>query len=206
MVVYIEYVVMDNIIINYILLWLTCKISNKSTARRNILFSAMLGAIFVVFMPLISDIQIVLILYRLVVGAIMTLIVVGIGGVRRFIAYYIVFVVLTLLFGGMLIAILSIFDIIYTTSGLIFLNFEVPLSIFVLPIYLFAILVWKVFKYISGCVHKYGLYYDVVVVIGDNRHKYRAYLDTGNDLVDINGTPCMVIDLKTFCNIFEKIT
>ncbi|MBE5735106.1 MAG: hypothetical protein E7361_01495 [Clostridiales bacterium] len=204
MEVYIEYVIIDNILVNYVLLSLTSKICNLTVNRKNLIFSALIGTLFVVFMPLITNNEALLVIYRVAVGIIMTIFVRKYRSLKQWFSYFSLFVGLTFLFGGFLIATLSLFDIVYTTSGLIFLNFEIPLSLFVVPILLYAGILLRLFKYVASKIGQRALFYDISLIVNGKICHLRAFLDTGNNLIDDNGVPCVVIELKSFCKIFNN--
>ncbi len=204
MEVYIEYVVIDNIIINYTLLSVCSKVSGQMVARKNLIFASLFGALMVIFMPIMTTNEALLMIYRLVVGVMITLSVRKYSCVKQWFSYFLLFVSLTFLFGGMLIAMLTMFDIVYTTSGLLFLGLEIPISIFVVPIWIYAYLTIKVYRYIAAKVKNRQLYYDIAIHLGDKKYAMKAFLDTGNNLLDTDGSPCMVMELKTFCKIFNR--
>ena len=101
---------------------------------------------------------------------------------------------------------LSLFDIAYTSSGLIFLNFELPISLFIFPIWIYSKLFMKLYNYILDRMRASKYYYDTTIVCFGHKHNLRAFLDTGNNLYDIDGRPIIVMELKTFCSIFPDFS
>ena len=206
MEVYIEYVIIDNIVVNYILLKVAIICCGYNIKKKNILFSSLIGTLFVIFMPLLIDFDILILLYRFLVAVVMVLCLKKYNNLRDIVSLFFVLVVLTFLFGGMLIATLSIFDIVYTSSGLLFLNFEIPISTFVLPIFMYAIITIRVVRFLTNKI-KIGRYmYDIEFIKDGKSYRLKAFLDTGNNLFDVDGRPVIVMELKTFFDIYNDIT
>ena len=124
MVVYIEYAILDNVIINYLLLSVTNKICNLNVNFKKIFFSSVVATIFSILKPLVTLNNILAILLKLIMGCVIICILYKFKKFKHFLCVYLIFLSVTFLFGGFVIGILSIFNIKYTQSGLIFLNFE----------------------------------------------------------------------------------
>ena len=204
MEVYIEYVVIDNIIINFLLLSVTFAISGYTVSFRNRLFSSILGTIFVLFVPLISTVAGLMLFYRLFCGIIIVFTAKRYDRFGQFVSIYLIFVFLTFLFGGLLITGLSIFDIVYTSSGLIFLNFEIPISLFVLPIWLYSICTIKIVNFLKNRWKIAKYMYQIIINCNGKKCELKGFLDTGNSLYDIDGRPVIVMEIKTFVIMFPS--
>ncbi len=200
--VYIEYVIIDNLIINYILLTLANKLCNASVSKKRLIVADIVGTTAVVFMPWIGNISYLLLLYRFGVAILMCLVLKR-WDFAKYISFLLTFVTITFLFGGFLIATLSIFDIVYTTSGLLFLNFEIPLSLFVVPIWIYSVLVNKIYHFVISKIRYSKLTYNATIYTASGHYNLTAFLDTGNELTDSDGSPVLVMELKTFCRVFK---
>ena len=205
MSVYIEYVILDNLIINYIILSTTFACIGETVSKKRKLLSATIGTIFVILMPFISQANFILLCYRLVLGVIMIVVASKLISFSRFLYTYFIFIFITFLFGGLLISMLSIFDIVYTNSGLIFLSIELPVSIFILPIWVYSLSIVKVIKFIKMRVKYNKFIFKSILVINDERFELKGFLDTGNSLYDEDGRPCIVIELRTFLRLFPNV-
>ena len=204
MEIYVEYVIIDNLIINYLILSLSCKLLNISVDKKNKFFSSLVGTLMVLFMPLISSEAWILFCYRMLTGALMVVITKRTTNVKYYIRLFLVFLATTCTFGGVLIMFLSIFGIMYTNSGLIFLNFEIPLSLFILPIFVFYKVSNVLIVIIRNRLRNQSYTYDLQMEVDGKRYQLKGFMDTGNSLIDVDGRPIIVMELKTFGRIFPK--
>ena len=73
MEVYIEYVILDNLIINQILLQLSNKLTKSNLSTRKIFFSSFLGTLLVLFMPFVCNNNFLLFFYRIITACLMVI-------------------------------------------------------------------------------------------------------------------------------------
>jgi len=205
MEVYIEYVLIDNIIINFLLLHIVSKICNLHAYKRNIIFSALIASMFSILTPLVTLNNILITLFKLMVGAIILLFLKRFKSIKKYLCVYFVFLTITFLFGGLIIATLSIFNINYTVNGLLFLNFEIPLSLFIVPIYFYYLLFMKIYRYLQSKMRVSTYFFQTKLFVNNKYHSLTGYIDTGNNLYDNDKKPIVVLSFNHFVNIFSNI-
>lgn len=132
MVLYIEYVIVDNFVIDYILLKLLGITFKDNLKNKNIILSCILGTISAVCLPLLMRYEILLFVYKVLTACVMILVLKKYRSYRQYFLYLLVLFTYTFLFGGVAIAIFNIFNIPYTVNGLLLYNYEFPISAFIL--------------------------------------------------------------------------
>ncbi len=204
MEVYIEYVLMDNLIINYLILLLTKKTINLSVKKINTLLSNVMATTFAVIMPLINLSGVLLFLYKILVGIIVVLIFQKPKNLKMFIVTFLIFISYTFMLGGFVYAITLMLNLKTTNNGIFIAGCEIPMSLLVL---VFAIYVWVMFKTIQSVkkqntINKFV--YEVVLNVKGEKFFLKAFLDTGNSLY-VNNAPIVVISANTFLKMFKDI-
>lgn len=204
MEVYIEYVLMDNLIINYLILLLTKKTINLSVKKINTLLSNVIATTFAVIMPLINLSGVLLFLYKILVGIIVVLIFQKPKNLKMFILTFLIFISYTFMLGGFVYAITLMLNLKTTNNGIFIAGCEIPMSLLVL---VFAIYVWVMFKTIQSVkkqntINKFV--YEVVLNVKGEKFFLKAFLDTGNSLY-VNNAPIVVISANTFLKMFKDI-
>lgn len=200
--VYIEYVILDNLIINSILISLTNNTLRNENNRWKNLIASIIGTIFAIFMPFLHLNNTLLLLVKLAVGLIMIICFSNLRFKSVFLNY-IVFLFYTFLMGGMCYFILDILHVSTTTSGVLIYSFDIPVSLIILLIYVYYIIISKLIKYRKNIVNfKYG----VILHKDDKVMKLVGFLDTGNQIFDDIGKPIVVISLKSFLNAYPDIS
>ena len=194
MQVYIEYALLDNLIINTIILCLThCSLRLKINFWR-LFFAVAFGTIATIIMPLyIVKYEIY---YKILVGIMMCIIACTAKGIRSNITYILVFLTVTCIIGGFC------FFVIYLLGGDAE-QLPIPLSVITLLICLYVLFLSKTIKvfYAKKKVNNY-IYY-ARIKYNKKNIRIKAFLDTGNRLNE-NQKPIVIINQKIFeklCNI-----
>lgn len=202
MEVYIEYVILDNLIINSILIYLTLITTRTKINKYRLMTSSVVGTIFAIIMPLISISSVLLFLLKLLVGLVIVLIFSKME-IRKIMINYFLFMSYTFLMGGFCFGILYFLKANVNINGLIIYNFNVPVSLIILTIFIYFLILKKFIKYRKNIVN---LSYPVEVVKDKITLKLSGFLDTGNQVYDENGKPIVVISLKSFLGAYPNIS
>ncbi len=195
MSVYIEYVLIDNFIIDYLLLNATLLLTGGEKKRTRLVLCALLGAIISLLFPLFGDDNAILPIIKNMLG--LTLV----GFCRKhacFRAFYIdclVFLFLTFLTGGAIVGVFSILEIPTNT--------EVSIALMFLPVYMLLCACTAVIKHFYRRKNVRSLVYLVELVLGQVVIKTKGFLDTGNGLY-IDGEPTIVCDKEVVKKFLEK--
>lgn len=205
MEVYIEYVIFDNFVMNYLILFFT-KFTVKSKIRKlNMIVSTLFGVVSAVLMPLITINFLLLIPIKLCVGVIMVLILKKYENFRQFAIHFLLFITYTFVFGGFCYAIINLFNMSTTASGIMICGFEMPMGLIMILMAFYVYFLSKIIAYTRHHNENSSLYFDVTIK-NDNKNYYlRGFVDSGNKLYDTESNkPIVVISFKTFCRLFSK--
>ncbi len=183
--VYIEYVLIDNFLIDYMLLKATFAITGKPVERKRLFLCAFLGAIFALALPLVEGMAVLAVLFKLFSGLLIVILAEKTFSFRSFYINALVFFLLTFLAGGAIIGVFSILGIEYMSEVLVALMF--------LPVGVFVKGVLSVVKYFSKRKTLAVFYYDVELTLFDECVKVRGFMDSGNTVYD-GGTPVVFIN------------
>ena len=146
MEVYVEYVMLDNLIINCIIIVLVEELLGDKYNRFNLWLSVIFGTVMAIVFPLLKIRNLYLIFLKILVGIIMVLILKKYATFRRFLTTCIVLFIMTFLMGGVCYGINQILGLKTSVRQLIIGGFEFPISIFVL---VSAMVFWIVKKVVE---------------------------------------------------------
>ena len=204
MVIYVEYALIDNLIINSLLLNLTNKFLKLESRKLLIFLSALIGTIVALITPMLP--QFFSYISKLLLAIIMPLIINRIKSLKKTISSIIVFLFLTMLFMGFCIFICYTFNIEFITdsNGNLVYNFPIGLSVFLCC---FAYYIIKnLIKLFYNKKHINNFTYDVILFNNNIVYKTKAFLDSGNFLCDTQlNKPICLINLTVFNNLYPNV-
>lgn len=205
MIVYIEYVIVNNFVIDYLLLKSTFLIIGKKTKAVRLVFCALFASIFSLLFPLVNLPNLLLTALKLASGLLLLLLSAKFYSKKEISIAFMVFIGLTFLSGG------GIYFIYYFLG--ININSELVIATICIPVYLVIVYVKKIINYIYKRKNIAQLTYQVEIEINNRKRKLNGFLDTGNNIYYKN-SPVLVceksfakwfIDEKS-CKAIEKIT
>ena len=204
MVVYIEYAVLDNLIIDYLIVYLTSMVTHVKYTKWNITLALLEGVVFAIVTPLIVLNTYLMVIIKILYSILMVVSLHKYSNVKQFVVHYVLFLSFTFVLGGVRYALLNLFSIPYNSQGLLLNGFAVPISIIILLAFAYVYIMIKLIKYLSKQNNALPYYYDVVLTINGKEHFVRGYLDSGNKLYDnVDGKPVVVLSFTAFCKIFK---
>ncbi len=191
MTVYIEDVLLENFLVTYLVLFMVyALLGNKSSNFRHILAS-ILGAFVALLYPLININSALLILLKCGVGYVICLVASN-ENLKKQILFYILFLLITAIYGGVNLMI----------SYSIYGNFDtqkLPTLVIVAVLSIVTYLLKQCQMVIYKKKNILNLVYEVVIKNNGIVVKTRAYLDTGNVLTDpSNNRPVALMSFKVF--------
>ena len=202
MVVWIEDVILDNMIIDTLILLSVKNIAKLQTKNWRITTSALFGTIIAIISLLLPSF--INLLIKPFVAAIMTFFAFGISTWKKFFITYFLFFLTTFVFGGASIAICEMFGIQYKISSSISYQNNFPISIVMLVCVFVYFCLKNIIKF-SFSRHKTDCLKYKVTIQNDNKIiDISAFLDTGNCLSH-NNMPITIINYQTFCKLFPKV-
>ncbi len=197
MVVYLEQVVFDNLIINYILLYLTGKLIYKKTCFLRLFLADCLGTIFSAVYPIINLDGVILVALKIILGVCMVLIAFKNKGVKDFLLSFFCFLFLTAICGGLCFAlVLALYPNSLMEKGSLLYK-GLPMGIILLAVFIllkFAFDVWKKVRQKQDIKDKSCI---LTISLKDINIKISAYIDTGN-LLCYKQKPVIIISYPTF--------
>lgn len=182
MQVYIEYVIIDNLIMDYLLLKLTCALLQVKSCKFNLVLGAVLGAIIASFVPLLRVNRAMEFIIKLILGCAVALVGAKHKSLFGYFKFFNLFVLLTFLMGGAILGIYSLLGV-----DVADLNLQKPSLLPVGINLLCAYLLYVIIKRISLSVVKklqHSTYCDVELTAHGSTVKLRAFIDSGNTLID----------------------
>ncbi len=202
MEVYIEYVIFDNLIIDYLIVYFTGLIASIKFKRLNVLLSVLCGVVGAVLLPLISIKTIYLIIMKILTSVVMVIFLKKYANFRQFLLVCIVLYSVTFLFGGVCVGVNAMFCVQIDGGQVLINGFDFPISIFVLFASGYFYLFIKLIKYMRAKSKLTNFYFDVTIIQNEKNYYLRGFLDTGNKLFD-NNSPVVIIPMKTFTKVFR---
>ncbi len=199
----IEYVLIDNLVINFLILFLSAKVLSSKITWWRLLISNIFGTAMSFLFPILMLPSYLLILLKLLVGVIMILIAYKIKTFKSFALHFATFLSITALFGGIT------FMISYFAYGSLEVlnnsyskNFPMGVIIGIIAAYCYVLI--GVINYIIKKQKTKKFIYDLKIFTNDKTYKISAYLDSAHNLIDpISNESVIIINFETFNKIFK---
>ena len=210
MEVYIEYVVLDNLIINYVLLRLTNYTLKLNAKKILCFFSSVIGTIVAVLMPLINFNlnqtlnNLMLVLLKIVLGLIMVLTIKKPKNFLNFLATFFVFLTFTFVLGGMCFGVIYMLNLQTTFSGVLMCGFEIPISLFLLLGLCYLKILFALIKVVKHKCNYSKFYYDVKLSVNNKKVLVTGFLDSGNQ-IKILDNAIIIINYKTLLKLYPNL-
>jgi len=207
LVVYLEYAIIDNLVINSLLLWLTCRTVKLKPPQWRIIISAVVGTMIALALPLINVPGIwggaLMVAIRIFTGAMLAFIVYN-KSFARYLLFLLIFVSYTFALGG------AIYGVMFAVMGVeasLLTSTTVPVGVFIGVACVFLWILSKLVKFLN-VRHSINNYLrDVIITYKDNKFKITSYLDTGNRLVDPKSqAPVVIITMSLFLKMFPDVS
>ncbi len=202
MQVYIEYVILDNLIIDYLLLSLSLRVSNAKTNKLRLISSSVLGTVIAVIIPLLKLGNLYLLMIKILLAFLMCYIAGSYLTIKKYIITLGCFLGFTFLSGGLIIAIFYLADIDFYKDYNFNYDSVFPIGLTILIMYFLYVflkrLILKLFKIksINPFIRK------CIVVVKGKRLSVMGFIDSGNRLYDAKtGLPIIVGSNNLFLKI-----
>ena len=200
MTVYIEYVLIDNFVIDFFLLSLTFTITGKRDKTFKRVLAAAGGAAFALIYPLIDSFGALTVIIKIVMGLTVVFAAAGYSSVKDYYVNAAVFFALTFAVLGAVIGLFSLLNI--------KLQSETAIALTVVPVYAVIKALKGVVKFFFTRAEEEKNSYDCEITFKGNAVKLKGFMDTGNSLYD-GDSPVVVCNKKTALKImgnnFPKI-
>lgn len=176
MIVYVEYVFIDNFVIDMLIFKLSFALANIYCARGRLVLCSFLGAVFALLYPLITADRVIIAAVKILFGLILTLFTGKFRGAKQYLNFTLTFFAVTFLFGGAVYGLYSVLGI--DTSS------EFSVGFTILPVAAIYYAAKRVVVYILRKKTVKDFYADAEIIFAGDAIKVRGFFDTGNGLFD----------------------
>ena len=214
MTIYIDIVLLENIIMNYIIIYATAIILKKNKRHIRFFIASFIGAIY----SILAYISILKIYSNIFLKIILSIIIVYIAfnpqNIKKMWKALAIFYLVSFVFGGVAFAMIYMVkpQNVLMRNGLFLGTY--PLKTIILGAIISFVLIVVVFKIIKTQISKKSMYCDIEIKLNEKIINTKAMIDTGNLLKDpITNTPVIVVERsllyeclpKEILNNIEKI-
>lgn len=184
MSIYAEYLVLENFIINFIILYIVKKYTGANTTKSRMVIGALTGALYtlVVFFPQLYFLAKLPV--KLAVSVLIIILAFNPERIRDFMKLIATFYVVSFVFAGASLALIFIFDVNnYTENGIFYID-GFSIGMLFLAIFISFILIKFVWGYIKTKLKRKDMYVPISIILNRKIINITALMDTGNSLKD----------------------
>ena len=200
MIVYADVIFVENLIINFIILYVTALLKKIKISYFRIILSSACGSIYAVLAIRINNV-----FFKLILSILMIIIICPTKNMRKILEVLTVFYLISVTAGGASIAISYLFNKsdISSLNGIPIVNFPILISAIGVTIGVFLILI--TINNVKSKISKNNIIYNVEIFIGSKKTKIKALLDTGNMLKDpITNRSVIVVTKRSLQSILSR--
>lgn len=205
MTVYLDIVLIENLCMNYIILFATGFIMKLKMKHLRLILSSLLGSIYAI----LAYMQVLEIYSTMIMKIILSICMVYIAfvpkNIRAALKELLIFYLVSFVFGGCALALLYFLkpEDIFMINGMYIGSY--PLKVVLLGGIVGFVIMYIGFKVVKGRMNKKKLVYQVEIEIDGKKVELKAMLDTGNMLKDpITGTPVIIIEKQKLYQIIPE--
>jgi stage II sporulation protein GA (sporulation sigma-E factor processing peptidase) len=191
-VVYLDVLLLENLIVNFFLLYITAQTLRIYIKLRYMFLAAFLGSLYV--LTLIYPVPKIFssLIFKLIVACLMTIICFRKKDLNLNLKATAIFIIYSMMLAG-----LCIFIEFYNSKSLTFdggfINFSYKYIL--IAFFISYMVVHRLIIYVKDRKEITKLIYDVEIITGNNAKKVKAFLDTGNELREpATNLPVMLVD------------
>ena len=208
MQVYIEYVIIDNLLIDYFILSITQKMCKTNCKNYKLWLIALLGTFISILSPFLSGVYLVLtkILCSVLIPFLLLEKNKGKLLFKRFLVVFLCFLLSTMIMGGACIMLCSLLGIDYTISDGSLQIYNFPIGLALLVCFVMYVIVKNLVRNFYSVKHLSKFLYDITLKNEQKTFVCKAFLDTGNRAVDEKtNQPIVLINFSIFSKLFPEI-
>ena len=205
MTVYLDIILIENLCMNYIILFATGYIMKLKIKHLRIILSSLIGGIYAI----ISYMDIIPVYSTLIAKVILSISMVYIAyypkNIKLCLKELLLFYLVSFVFGGCAFALLYIIkpQNILMKNGVYIGTY--PIKVAIIGALVGFILTYLAFRLIKGKITKKSVFYEVTIFFKDKTVEVTAMVDTGNLLKDpISQMPVVLVQKNKLCEIIPK--
>ncbi len=195
MTVYIEYVLIDNFIIDYLLLKATFSTTGITVRKGRLFLCALLGALVALIYPLFSKYYFLQTVFKILSGMLIVLLCAKFKTAKTFVINALVFFSYTFITGGAIIGIYNVFGLSYES--------ELTVAFIVIPVYFLISGFTAVIKYLYRRKFVASLTVKTELSYNGKKITLSGFYDTGNGVFD-GDIPVIFCEKDTFINLIGE--
>lgn len=201
MIIYVDILIVTNIIINYFLLLLTVRYCSYTVKRQRILFSSLIGGLYSLISLATNFSFVVVLVLKLICCFFMVIV---LFGKKDFFKNYYIFLIINLIFSGCML-VLWFFVAppgMQVNNGVVYFNISTKMLIISIIVAYLAINLFSLFaKKVPIAIKDYL----VIIGIEKNYVTLKGFVDTGNFLKDVfSSTPVVICRFQSIKNILPE--
>lgn len=207
MEIYIEYVLIDNLVINYLILLCVKNTMTLKTSRLNMIFSSVIGTAVACVLPLLGLSNFIVVPIKLLLGLLMVFVVSNYVSFKEYMFAFLLFILYTFLLGGACIGTLLLFGTNIETLSSGGYDGIVPVGIIMLIVSVYVYIIIRVARHLARKRVVTPFIRKVELYIADKKLELSAFIDSGNKLIDSkSGLPVIIISYEFLEKYFSKDT
>ena len=193
LVYYVEYVFAENLIIDFILLYITGKLIKRIIIFKRLIIASMIGALYVILAFYIGREFMTCFIVKFSISVLMIMVAFDSKGILTNIRVIICFYITSLIMAGII-------------TALYYLTYDkLTVNAIIMSMFTGYVALHFFFKEIKDRIAKHNYKRTVNISIGCKTKTFRGYIDTGNELTDpITGKPVMVVNIDCIRDIIDK--
>ena len=199
MVVYVEWVLLDNFLMDYVILYGAAVTLRFRCPWWRIALGSAVGAVGAAISVFVYGIFVYV--YKISLLFAMSLCVCGRG--KKLFWYILLTAAYTFTLGGIVIGVFNLLHVDYLTSDGLMYTLNVPVGVYVAAVALFAVLVYSLYKYIVDVKRVSAHVVGAAVTMGSVIARVRAFRDSGNTVTYDGKAVCFVTGrIKGFADYY----
>lgn len=203
MIVYVEYVIVDNMVIDTLILLLTKKLALQKTKNWRIFLSAVFGTIVALVSPILPNWA------NLVSKPLVAILMIALAfekcDAKKFLTIFFLFFLSTFVFGGACIGICEMFGIKYIVQNGTAYEYKFPIGFVLLVCYVTYLCAKNIIQFCHKKHSNDEFLFDVTFENGGMAKKTTAFLDTGNCL-EFENMPITIVNFDVFESLFPNVS
>ncbi len=202
--VYVEYILLDNLLMNYLILYATGAVLKMKPKTWRLLLSALLGAVYALFELMFYPSALDLLPVKILLSFAIVIMALHFYTLKEFLKSVAVFYLVTFIFGGAMFAVAYILGGNFSFIGGVHYYGGVPIRLVLIAIVSVLALI-RIYKQFNVYFNSTDAHYKLQIFMGEKTVSMDAVLDTGNELVEpISRTPVIIADASRLKNIFGQ--
>jgi len=206
MSIYVEYVIIDNFVVDMLILYLVARSLHLRSSKWRIIIGSCIGTVFALISPFLNVLPAIMVAFKLLLGGFMVFELAKYKCIKQIGIAYLAFLSYTFLLGGACIGVLGLFNANITSMITLTYSYKVPVGLLILIIWIYVRIIIEISKYINRRKEVKSFLYDVIAENENIKLNLSGFLDSGNHLYDEKESlPVIVVNKSIFFRLFPDL-